>query len=342
MTKEQSSRIRIIGFLMAFEVVMYHAGNGAIPRINDFDARVYTSLSGLFNFILAQLAMCWYYTITAFLLFYHLTPKSFIPKLKRRFVTLLLPYVIWQVICIPFSPPASWKSFIKTVFLLQLWPPDAPLWYVYAIFLLAFLSPLLWILLRGRKTGAIAAFILAFGAHILLQNKGEMLFNNRSLVNLGNILTYMPAYIFGAYFGLHGDDGEHEQLKYAVLILIAALLINPFYDGLFFTFARQLLPVLMLYLCPVSERFANSPLVGLTFLFYTMHSIFVGDVADAARGLMMKITPYAWVTSLVGRLSTIPAVILAAWAFWRILSAVSPKLLSILTGGRVKPYTAKS
>lgn len=341
MTKEQSSRIRVIGFLMAFGVVMYHAGNGGMPRINDFDARVYTSLSGLFNFILVQLAMCWYYTVTAFLLFYHLTPKSFIPKMKRRFVNLLLPYVLWQVICIPFAPPAGWKAFIKTVFFLQQWPPNGPLWYVYAIFVLAFLSPLLWILLRGRKTGAVSAFILAFGAHVLLQSKSEALIYNRSLANLVNILTYMPAYIFGAYFGLHADDGEHEQLQYALLILIAALLINPFYDGLFFTFARQLLPVLMLYLCPVSERFAASPLTGLTFLFYTMHSFFVGYVADAVRGWMMKITPYAWVTSLAGRLSTIPAVILAAWIAWRVLSAVSPRLLGILTGGRVKPYAAK-
>ncbi len=341
MSREQSSRIRVIGFLMAFEVVMYHAGNGGIPRINDFDARVYTSLSGLFNFILAQLAMCWYYTVTAFLLFYHFTPKNYIPKMKRRFVTLLLPYVLWQVICIPFAPPAGWKSFVKTVFFLRQWPPNAPLWYIYAIFLLAFLTPLLWILLRGRKTGVIAAFVLAVGAHILLKSESEALANNPSFANFINILTYMPAYFFGAYFGLHADDGEHEQLQYALLILIAALLLNPFLDDLFFTFARQLLPVLMLYLCPVSERFAASPLTGLTFLFYTMHSLFVGNIADAVRGLMMKITPYAWVTSLVGRLATIPAVILAAWVAWRILSAVSPKLLGILTGGRVKPYAAK-
>lgn len=97
----------------------------------------------------------------------------------------------------------------------------------------------------------------------------------------------------------------------------------------------------MIYLCPVSERFAASPISGLTFLLYTMHSLFVGDVADAVRGLMMRITPYAWVTSLVGRLATVPAVILAAWIVWRLLSALSPKLLGILTGGRVKPYAAQ-
>ena len=337
MTKEQSSRIRVIGFLMSFEVVMYHAGNGGVPRLNDFDELTYTALSGLFNYTLAPLAMCWYYTATAFLLFYHLTPKSFIPKMKRRFVTLLLPYLIWQVLFIPIKPPASWKSFIKTVFFLQQYPPNGPLWYVYAIFVLAFLSPLLWLLLRGRKTGFIAAVGLALGSYILLQSKGDVLPGN-----IPNMLRYTPAYLFGAYFGLHADDSDHEQLKYMLLILVGALLINPFHDNFFINFAMQILPMLMIYLCPVSERFAASPLVGLTFLFYTMHSLFVGNVADAARGLMMKITPYAWVTSLVGRLSTIPAVILAAWVFWRILSAVSPKLLSILTGGRVKPYTAKS
>ena len=337
MTKEQSSRIRVIGFLMTLAIVMYHVGNGGVPRCNDSDELTYTALSGLFNYTLAPLAMCWFYTTTAFLLFYHLTPANFIPKLKRRFVTLLLPYVIWQVLFIPQNPPASWKSFIKTVFFLQQFPPNGPLWYIYAIFVLAFLSPLLWLLLRGRKTGFIAAVGLALGSYILLQSKGDVLPGN-----IPNMLKYTPAYLFGAYFGLHADDSEHEQLKYMLLILVGALLINPFKDNFFFTFAMQILPMLMIYLCPVSERFAASPICGLSFLMYALHPLILGVVPDTVRGWMMKLTPYAWVTSLVGRLAMIPAIILLAWIVWRILSAVSPKLLSILTGGRVKPYTAKS
>ena len=154
MTKDMSDRIKALGFLMTCVIAVYHCFFYG-EAINSLDLRLNKAVD-LTAETIAFVAMCWFFSVSGFLLFRNLTFKNFGEKLKRRTYSLLLPYFIWQVgveaVSIIMSalrhnlpePKEELKYFVESVFLMKEWPPDGALWYLYALFWLALLSSTEW------------------------------------------------------------------------------------------------------------------------------------------------------------------------------------------------------
>lgn len=96
MNKEISDRIKIIGFLMTCVIAAYHCGTPKDP-INAFDMKWNTFIGYTFESV-AALAMSYFFMVTGFLLFYDLSFKNYFEKIRKRLYSLLLPYLLWQII----------------------------------------------------------------------------------------------------------------------------------------------------------------------------------------------------------------------------------------------------
>ena len=140
-----SRRITNLGFIMTCLIITYHVGTPSNP-LNALDDKWNTYIGNIFN-SLASLAISYFFTVTAFLLFNNLSMKNFKQKLQKRMYSLLVPYILWQVIIVikQIFQGKVWniKAFIKYTFLFEAWPADGALWYVYAVFLLMLISPFL-------------------------------------------------------------------------------------------------------------------------------------------------------------------------------------------------------
>lgn len=98
MTEEISKRIKVIGFLMTCVIVMYHTGKPDF-FVNEYDLKLNMMIAQV-NDVLAGLAMSWFFTVSGFLLFRNLNKITYKFKVVRRINSLLIPYILWQMITV--------------------------------------------------------------------------------------------------------------------------------------------------------------------------------------------------------------------------------------------------
>lgn len=155
MNQEISRRISFLGFVMTCGIVLYHCGpSPAVPSVG-LDQVCFDAISNFFTNT-ATLAMSYFFAVTGYLLFLNLSLRGWAGKVKRRTFSLLVPYLAWQ--CLTFAvnllhhEAMTKREFLKTTFLLDQWPPDGALWYLYAVFLLALLAPCYSAYLRACRS----------------------------------------------------------------------------------------------------------------------------------------------------------------------------------------------
>lgn len=80
-TKKMSSTIKSVGFIMTLIIVFYHCNYSGEP-FGSFDGKAIGIVDSSAE-ALAFVAMCWFFSISGFLLFRNLTLKNYAEKLKN-------------------------------------------------------------------------------------------------------------------------------------------------------------------------------------------------------------------------------------------------------------------
>ena len=285
---------------------------------------------------ISMLCMCWFFTLSGFLLFRNLSYQNLGQKLRSRFWTLFVPYILWQIIYIVKSmlQGNSWtlNKMFAQIFLLRLWPPLGAFWYVYTIFLLALLSPVFLLLFKSEKIGWISSVALILLLYIFWS---RLYIGNGKFHYTGNIKTFFPSYVIGAFFG-HIDSNSTglNKIKYAVGFLLVAVLLNGCINQLLFKMTVSVLPVLMLFLLPVPEWCKNRKLYRLTFLIYATHQSIISLSITRIRGLIFAVIPFVSVANILGRIFCILLIIAVNAGIHALMSRFAPRTLKLLTGGR--------
>ena len=342
MDQKISRRITFIGFIMTCVIVLFHCYDGELSPISDTDREIYLGINYLFATV-SRLALCWFFAVSGFLLFrdYDLK-KNYTGKIKRRVFSLLVPYVLWEAAggILNKSLLQNPGRVLANIFLLQKWPPIGPLWYMYAIFLFAVCSPVIYFLLKWKTPwGGVILFLLI--CVIVYYNdfsRGSFIFHFLSYGYVRSIVTYLPAYLTGCWFGIRERDRAGNPFTGCVLLLLAAVIAKHFYEDIFLQTVNCVLPILMLYAFPtVPVEGRRKRLFNLSFLMYATHSYLTVHLAPRVRNVLLGITPETWVANFFARFIVLAAVIALAAVIWLVLSFACPPVLKVITGGRVKP-----
>jgi len=339
MNKVMSGRITTLGLLMVLMIVFYHGGNGNLVPAGDTDAQI----MGIVDTIterLAELAMAYFFTVTAFLFYRNYKPGMYVSKVRSRTKSLLVPYLIWQAgfaAVFAVGGGFSLKNFIPTVFLFQEWPPDGPLWYIYAIFVLALLAPVIYLVVKRVKLGLIAMPIVMIVMFLLVIAPFSSVETYITYGYLSNVAIYFPAYLIGAFLGCHeAEMNRRSKTAFFACMLLLVLIIGAIVPGYIIFGCRCLIPAILIFTFHDIRKIRISSIAGISFIIYAVHRLLVGAVASHVQYLVMKVSGIAFLSDIIGRGSAVLAVIAAAYLIWVVLSKVSPGFLGILTGGRVK------
>lgn len=167
--KFASVKLKVLSFFLIVLVVCIHAVNVDLIQkynVSDLDFTFYIQ-----EFIregVSRVAVPLFFLISAFLFFRNLQGKTseFIEKFRKRFITLVVPYLLWSAIVIlayfliqtiPQSRPffartlISEYSFQKLIFTLFIDPIPYQLWFIRDLIVLILISPLIFILIRYIK-----------------------------------------------------------------------------------------------------------------------------------------------------------------------------------------------
>lgn len=335
--KEYSEKIPVIQFLMLLEVMLYHLELMPIREpVSGFDSWLNQLNSDIIWGELTQLCMSWFFAITAFLLFRNLSFHNLGTKLISRVKTLLVPYTLWCLIYVVKSifQGNSWtlRQVFEQTFLLRVWPPMPAFWYIYAVFLLSLLSPIFLILFRNEKIGWVSSATVIVLLYVFWSN---IHIGNGYPHYTGNIKSFFPAYVVGAFYGhIYDDSTIQRKLKYMAAFLVVGILLTPAVENLLSHMAIAIMPMFILFVVPVPEWMKNRKLYRLNFLIYATHQAIISLTNARIRNVLLSMIPYVSIANILGRILCILVIIAVNFGIHALMSRFTPKTLKLLTGGR--------
>ncbi|MBQ5520189.1 MAG: acyltransferase family protein [Clostridiales bacterium] len=348
MDKRISSNIKIFSFVVSCFMVLFHAGMyDNSNAINQFDRE----LSELINYdykLLAFFGLSFFFSVTGFLLFYGLNYRNYLKKIERRVHSLLIPYLIWQALVLIKDLCIGRRYEILDVLLrtfgLELWPLNGPLWYVYVVFLLALLlSPVLLLMFSSKRSAWISTFAMLILIRFLKQTSIEPV---RIVVSYGlfsRILTYLPAYMIGAYYGrFYEKNRMPESMVYSLAVVLFAYLLDFKISGFFTDMVVMTLPMVLIFIFPSIPKLENRKIYGYTFLIYALHHPFIVDLKGFIDEGLAWIPIPVTILNIFEHMLILAASVLLAAGLSKLLEKLSPKILAVLTGGRTPVNTGDS
>lgn len=335
MDKNTSETFAFLRFPLAVLVIYLHIDvvpDAALLSVIDFatDEGKYLYYLCVYGVcLIARCAVPCFFFISGFLFLNNsipLTKVRYLNKLRRRFFTLLIPYILWNLIA------AIYLHFIvKQHMTLSyiIWnPADFPLWFIRNLIILNLATPLFyWILKYGSKWSIlILLFLYLFQFKIPWSDE----FTAQSVF----------FYFLGmavCYFNLNIKDIP-AIVKWAVFALTCVLFAMLISD---WTVDHILLRSMFILFGSITILFAASALVqkgwsqsvpllaASTFFIYALHRVGPTFIAKSALGAFL---PYGYYTRLIIFLvAPVLTAFICIGLYW-LMKKFCPKLLYILVG----------
>lgn len=341
MNKTTSEKIIFLNFIMTCLMVCYHTislHEGF--ALNVWDLRFSRGIGYIFA-VMGNYAMCYFFFVSAYLLFRKYELRNYSTKVKKRITSLLIPYLSWQVIITIIDVLQKQYVFngpdiLARTFLLQKFPQDGPLWYVLAIFFLAVISPIFLFILKEKRQGWLCIVLITVLIYLLFRLPFQIIKDFLGVGLMDNVLSYLPCYLVGAYFGRYEKELNVQKcVQYVLSLVCVAFILEGFIPNFLVNITKNMLPILVFYLMPSIKNFKMRKVYNLTFLIYAIHQPLMNDLWDNFLGdFCVKHRPSILLYNVVSKIGMLALTISLAALVYYILSRIFPKALEVLTGGR--------
>lgn len=287
------------------------------------------------GYVMEVIVPCFFF-ISGYLFFRNYTPAYFLKKLRTRFRSLLVPYLLWNSLF-----ALAWYAALRLVpsFISDRFHFDSitdvligivscqytVLWYVGVIFVYALIAPLLWLMVRKKRLFPVW---LAVTCIICLVFRHPFC----------SPLQWLPIYLSGAYVGVHYKDFMfHDQPRWITILSIAVYPFIFYWDlhwpsNFSMNAVQWIGPSLCIGLYDLFNRLHTIPSLSFfkySFFLYAMHYMPLHIIERIC--LIEWQHPYAPYIAYFGA----PAVVIISVLFVACLTdRYLPRLYSLLSGGR--------
>lgn len=377
-TQLQSRTFDALRFPLAVLVVYIHSkitDAQYTPVWSDFQASdVFTTIQILISSVIGHVAVPAFYVISGYLFFYKLngsfSKSIYWNKLKKRFHSLFIPYMLWNVLTIGWivarklagvvikGKPLSeinewladngyWKLFwdcnvwnlTKCNWLGQFTPPTSPiltpLWFLRDLIVVVVLTPLIYAFLRKLKGWGLALLAISYITGIFPYIHGLS-------------ITAVFFFSMGAYYSIHQLNivEQFKKMRTASLALyLPATAIMVYYNSHYTPSGQLLYPFYVIlsvvvmfnitsWLLERGYNIEHPVLSRATFFIYAFHGFLALRITGA---VLMRVIPQSdtfWSCMLMRYLLTAPMAIAICIAVHHVMKRVCPKVLRVLTGSR--------
>ena len=349
MDKEFSRKIIFMNFLYSIIMVCYHAdadvhfSNIILTGIGDKIAhqinQLFIDSNGTYFFMM----------LAAFLLYRDLTEDNIESKVRRRIKTLLIPWLLWNLIGMisyhDFDKGIGYllRNFITSRFCGQLWFVEALLFFLLFI-------PLFRRFFRIRYVREIILAVIFVGGYLcVLFLRGADFFPSEiSRSEVIRVVAHVPAYCLGTYLGLNHAEfvmSEEYNSRHRIASLAVACIIfilpHAFPDHFIgYTFGTLKCIGVWIIFSKKYFRFEPKWWMQISFYTYAIHNFVLyweGKIIKMS-GLFSSEFSSSTVTesfALLWRLSLSAMAVILITISARILIRFAPKFYELLSGGRV-------
>ena len=344
----QSTLIKAMRFPLIVLVVFAHSlGFGNVEITPDFTGwNVYHFFSEMVSHNFARLAVCWFYAISGYFFFRYLKDEEFsfkwvAGKWKKRIWTLLIPYVIWNLLSVALGYAkglafagigiGSHNDLPTFAPLEWLWsgPADFPLYFMRDLMIMSIVAPLWYLIVKRLKWPSLVLLVLVYISPLKPGIPGM-----RAIFFFG----------IGCWLGIWKYNMLEiaQRVKWPAAVLAAVTLLvasyfnaSPYHEWML----RAFYPFGMLTFMNICNRLIDNEktcdrlcrLSAAVFIIYASHEILI---LGWTKGIFMRVfgegLAGAWISYL-----GVPVVVLCVCLllYW-ILNRIMPKTLSFICGSR--------
>jgi fucose 4-O-acetylase-like acetyltransferase len=374
----QSETIDWLRFPLVIFVILIHSF-GLPVNLTEIN---YSAISGMdiYNVIrifireIAGICNSVFFLFSGYLFFSNINmfnKETYTKKLKSRIKTLLVPYILWNIICVIIrfvsiwggriiKKDGDWERF--TIFFNELldkgiwdifwhyntwgdrtnilgWsmpgmgPFSVPMWFLQTLIILTIMSPIIYLICKYLKIYGIILLGILYYTGIWFSISG---------FSIGAIFFFT----LGAYYGIYKKNLINKMRQYNIcwyVISILTLIPSTYYDynGIStYNYFRPIFIIAMVissiniasYLIEKKRVKVNKTLSQATFFVYAIHSILILTIVGI---VFDKIFGSNSPIILTVRYFSVP--IITAYlcvVIYCIMKKIMPKMLSYLSGGR--------
>ncbi len=357
-----SKTISYLRFPLIVGIVFIHSNilivniQGTVIRYDRWPIVVF--VINLLSSVFADICVPLFFFVSGFLFFYNsdFSKSVYVSKIKKRVNTLFVPYLIWNFIAfiilliqvhpriVRFFPLLNDYRVDITSFLSSFWitnlpismsgpanPINTPLWFIRDLMMLVMLSPIIWWLIKHFKLGTI--FILGI---IWFFSLGERIgFPG---------LCHQSIFFFplGGYFGVNRLNFVElirelfwVPFLYFCIAIADAVSKNESYNATLHNVGVLLGMVSVVYLVSLLLRKekiqVDDFLIGASFFVYALHNLLLGKLTKI---VILYIRPESPILVLLVYFMMPTIVISLCLVLYKLLNRLSPRISSVLTGGR--------
>ena len=310
---------------------------------------VYHFISEMISHNFAKIAVCWFFVFSGYLFFRNLEGSfswdSCLSKWKKRLRSLVLPYIIWNLLlvlaiivksgvfsAIGLGPDEQmeWVRKVNIVDWLWSWPANFPLWYMRDLIILSLLAPAWYYFFKYGRWWSLAILVAVY-----LSGWNPAIPGMRGIFFFG----------LGAYLGINRMDMLELCRKVRIPCYIVApviLLVTSYFNSasfheyllrLFYPFGMVAFMNICDSIC-LKEKNMNRlfRLSKSVFFIYGAHEIFI---LGWTKGLFLRALGDGLAGTAVSYF-LVPVVVLAVCLIlYKFFEKFTPRTLSFVCGGRV-------
>lgn len=320
----------------------------------------------LFSEVLARVCVPLFFVISGFLFFFHLNHncESYVKKINSRVKTLLLPFVLWNIIAaifiigksaLPFYPNVtilfSFDRLLNTFFYnidgngiiigpsflvpSVASPLDVPLWFVRDLMIMVLFAPVHYMLITSTR----GAYIVILG---ILWFFSSLCFSLTSYVGMLIMASFF--FSWGASYSIRNVNPvvSFRRMKFVPIIYVIVAIADALTKNFGF---NEYLNKIGIFLGVVSFVIIASYVVehlkleykknisGFAFFVFSLHTLFMGDLGKVVFRLCNLPGDNSCIMLII--YFTVPLLVLIICYFlYVLLYSLSPRICSLLVGNR--------
>lgn len=277
----------IVSFILCILVFCIHISSFS-PYINIHDgfSDFNLKLSFFFKESITRFAVPMFFMLSGITFFRDYSNQKYIKKIKSRFFTLIIPYLIWNILWMLFDIICSYTfissffsgrkifeitidNILRGIFLHQ---SNIPFWYILYLIIFIVLSPIINLFIKNKYVGIISISLLSCLSVLKIGvNYG---------FNYDAIVFYLAGSFIGKYYFSHVIDKSSKirQIVSLIYLMIYIVMKNifPYEDYFFLPLIRIIVFTLASYAlwCSVDlfvDKILYRPIYGRSFPVFAMH-----------------------------------------------------------------------
>ena len=357
LSKEQISRFwkkkEFVSFVLSILVFFIHVSSlGQYSSSNEALVEVKSRMAFFLNESITRFAVPMFFIISGLVFYRDYDNSKYLSKVKSRFFSLCIPYLIWNtvwmifdIICsytfissfftgrVPFE--LTFTNVIRSVFLAE---SNGPFWFVMYLIIFVFLAPVIDMIAKNKYVGAVTVVAITILA--------SFPFAESSIIKIDAIVFYL----LGAILGKHHFEffvkrtSTVSRITSCAFLIIYILAKNIFrandYIGkpsvkiiIFALASYAMWSMVDLFIDKIKHR----PIYSRSFPIFAMHI----NISAVICKIIYLLLPKSIYFALPNLLLTVSLTLLLINVFCYLLSRYLPSVYALLMGKGINKQKKK-